>query len=354
MDIYSYICSPEVAEHCRKIGKTWNTLEMAVIIDRSNRTIADKHAAWQELIEHYSDMPAIPNYHDIQFDSTHEILAEKIAHERQLVELFKAPADGAVYTYGPHTWGSRFYTTFEKALTNLKEKWLDKTNLDPYFVKQISTELTYGRSQSGVPYFRFSKTFPGADKYELDAVSDRDGNLYDIWGWADDGYRDEHLPGVIFRISDGMDLASNFFIDIPIPFKRGDILTCAGRAKPDVFILDSAYVIDTPELLEKSVQGKIGDGSDMSGNGLLVNELGILYWDHAGDYDTFVSHKGELEKKDRLLYYVNLYMANKIPLHVLLYMQCRIMTEQTLSGNFKLSSHDCYIPEHLIYENRKK
>ena len=37
MDIDSFIRSNAVAEHCRNIGKTWNTLEMAVIIDRSSK-----------------------------------------------------------------------------------------------------------------------------------------------------------------------------------------------------------------------------------------------------------------------------------------------------------------------------
>ena len=48
MGIYSFIRSPDVAAHCRAIGKTWNTYEMAVIIGRSNRTREDRHEAWRE------------------------------------------------------------------------------------------------------------------------------------------------------------------------------------------------------------------------------------------------------------------------------------------------------------------
>src|SRR5215469_11612564 len=101
MDIYNFIRSNAVAEHCRNIGKTWNTCEMAVIIDRSNRTIAEKHAAWKELIEHYPDMPAMPNYHDVHFDSVHKMIAERIDFDQRVIEWFKTPKNGAIYTYGP-------------------------------------------------------------------------------------------------------------------------------------------------------------------------------------------------------------------------------------------------------------
>ena len=61
MNIYSFIRSKDVAAYCREIGKTWNTYEMAVIIGRSHRTIAEKHEAWRELIKSYPDMPTPKN-----------------------------------------------------------------------------------------------------------------------------------------------------------------------------------------------------------------------------------------------------------------------------------------------------
>jgi len=112
MDIYSFIRSKDVATHCRNIGKTWNTCEMAVIIDRSNLTIADKHAAWLELIEHYPDMPAImPNYHEANFDSVHKMIAERIDYDQHAIKWFKTPENGACYTYAPSDFLNRFWSS---------------------------------------------------------------------------------------------------------------------------------------------------------------------------------------------------------------------------------------------------
>ena len=100
LDIYSFISSNDVATHCRNIGQKWNTLEMAVIIDRcETRAIADKHAAWQELIDYYPDMPAMPNYSKTHFDSIHKVIAKRIEHEQKIIEQFKMPESGAIYTY---------------------------------------------------------------------------------------------------------------------------------------------------------------------------------------------------------------------------------------------------------------
>jgi len=96
MDIYDFIRSRDVAAHCRKINKTWNTHEMAVIISRSNRTLEEKRSAWQELIDRHPDMPTPPNCHGIEFDSIHKKLAEIMEFDRRVLE----PALPKKYIYG--------------------------------------------------------------------------------------------------------------------------------------------------------------------------------------------------------------------------------------------------------------
>ena len=353
MDIYSFIRSNTVAEHCRSIGKTWNTLEMAVIIDRSDRSIADKHAAWQKLIDHYPDMPAMPNYHKVQFDSTHEVIAKRIEYERQAVKWFKTPEEGATYTYGPHTWGTRQFTTFEKALANLNEQWLKDKELDAYFVERVATELLAGRSQIGMPYVRFEKTMPDTDGYELGGCSDGNGDLYDVWICANDEDKAKWLPNVTRSgelSADNFNFIDNFFIDIPTPFKVGDLLCYTNGDTQEIFILD--WFMQDDKRYEKCLRGEYGDGTDMMGNGLLVNDAGHLYWDHVGDYDSYEYYTDELKGKDVLLYYVNLYKAGKIGLVQILNMQCRNIMEVPVNSNFGLSDHDCYMPPWLRYENR--
>jgi len=67
MDIYSFFRSADVAAYCRELNKTWNTYEMAIIIGRSQKTKAEKHEAWRDLIDNYPDMPTPKN----RFESIH-------------------------------------------------------------------------------------------------------------------------------------------------------------------------------------------------------------------------------------------------------------------------------------------
>ena len=76
MDIYSFINSKDIAEHCRKLNKTWNTYEMAVIIGRSKRPLSERRDAWRELIKNFPNMPTHLDRHDCKYDSIHQELIE--------------------------------------------------------------------------------------------------------------------------------------------------------------------------------------------------------------------------------------------------------------------------------------
>ena len=78
MDIYRFIRSADVANHCRKLNKEWNTCEMAIIIYRSKQSKENRNKVWQELIDNYPDMPATPNFLSGGFDSIHEKLRQII------------------------------------------------------------------------------------------------------------------------------------------------------------------------------------------------------------------------------------------------------------------------------------
>ena len=56
MNIYKYLRSPDIAEHCKDIGKTFSPLEMAIIIQMSNCTLAEKHEGYRQIISEYPDM----------------------------------------------------------------------------------------------------------------------------------------------------------------------------------------------------------------------------------------------------------------------------------------------------------
>ena len=227
MDIYDFIRSSDVADHCRKIEKTWDTCEMAILISRCNLSKKKKHKAWQELIDNYPDMPASPAFSYLAdgFDSIHEKL----------------------------------------------KKILD------------------GRSED---------------------------ELFD----------------------------SMMYVDIPVPFKQGDLL----KNGDTVFVLEG-LCLGTEERYRKYVaQGSWLDEAWC----YFVDRNGVLYGDHKCNIDFWEFYKGKLENNNRLLHYVSLFLNKKIGLPALLTMQCRIVLEHQLSHSFPINVHGCFISEEHLVDNR--
>jgi len=97
MNIYSYIISPDIADHCQKIGHVFNSLEMAVIIAISEKTIKEKHAAWREIIADYPDMPIHDSLNFDARESLHVFLRELITWEEKCITDFYATGDDVVF-----------------------------------------------------------------------------------------------------------------------------------------------------------------------------------------------------------------------------------------------------------------
>ena len=142
MDIYSYIESSdgytkqmkEVADHCRSIGQTWSPFEMAVIIGRSNRSVAEKHTAWRDLINNYPDSQTPDHYkygkpNFVSYDSYHKKLAEVIKYENWLEDMLKKNENGVAYKYmNPKSdyfdtdYSKDLYPTFDDAWIAAKQE----------------------------------------------------------------------------------------------------------------------------------------------------------------------------------------------------------------------------------------
>jgi len=230
MDIYSFINSRDIAAYCREIKKEWNPFEMAVIISRSNRPMADKHAAWRELITGYPDMPTPKNMHVDASGSLHKKLTELIAYEEQTIAQFQAAEPDATYVFDVYFYDGRgkerrkyTFNTHEDALVNISGSW------DRYDVRSIEIEKYFiddTENQKG----SIAVTFDYDGSIHGFSVTDSETPEVVLWNIRD-------LNGAI------NEQLKSFYIDIPVPFKRGDILTI--RITPDrcddetVFVLDS-------------------------------------------------------------------------------------------------------------------
>jgi len=139
------------------------------------------------------------------------------------------------------------------------------------------------------------------------------------------------------------------YVDIPTPFKRGDILKIGNNT---VFVLNS-LARDDDEFLEEALRGERADGSDLTGWGYFTDDKGLVYGDHVGGHDCFEYYHGKLAEKDCMLHYLNLFFNDEIGVAALLTTQCRAVLKSYLSNDdFSIRSHGCSIPVEHLFENR--
>ena len=336
MDIYSFLNSADIAAHCREIDKVWTPYEMAIIIGRSHRTLAERHTAWRELIENYPDMPTPKNMHYDSRPSLHDEIGKVLDYEECLIEFFKSARDDVVYTFKIRRWDvgkGYYYEHDEDVFTNFESLW--EAMLEEWDGYIYDNEITVSKVMTN-------------KQGSVTAYMSIDGTIYHIDG--SDCEPDGEIPCLMpFEIIDFQNMR---YIDIPVPFKRGDILVSKwshmrGQSPEEPFVLDRLHR-DNEKWFAGAMEGKNGDGSDLTGWGFCVNENGLLCSYEIGNHDTLEHFKDKLSGKERLLQYVSWQMRDEIDFAQLMHMQCRIVAKQSLE-NFTLRGCGNIFPEkHII------
>jgi hypothetical protein len=239
---------------------------------------------------------------------------------------------GAVYCHKVW-WGSGdkisdyVYSDFAKTLADARESW----------------------SREEVEEIRYYKIYTDIER-KIELIADYDGNPLLIItigaGW------DALLPDSDIQDMFGCD---GFFVDIPMPFKRGDILAYHSRFNKEdiVFVLDSLCQ-DDEEHYQRYLDGELGDGGDINGHGLFATDEGLLCYYHAYCQDRFAYYRGKLEGAQRILHYASLFLKGEEGFGVveLMTMQGRLMAERQLEDVFDIKSHNCHVRDELLAENR--
>ena len=312
MDIYSFINSHDIAAHCREIGKVWTPFEMAVMIDGSRRPIAEKNTAWRELISDYPDVSSPEIYEVDSFDSLHKKLEGIINDYECLLEKFKEPEAGAIYRY--NDW-SGYYRDPDHVLDN--------------FETAVSEAMEYCDSWGDeAQVFRMTKSFIN-DKAVMTALFNHEGNLVNI-------YSSHKQSGLFPHICNG-GRAFDADVSIPLPFKRGDILTYNknwDREDADIiFVLDS-FDRDDPKWLEKVSRGELkSDDAAVHGFSVCEHSGYLECYESSYNINHLEYYREKLKENHRLLHYVSLYLKDELRLPELLAMQSRIILENQLENN---------------------
>jgi hypothetical protein len=347
MNIYEFLNSRDVAEYCRSINKTWNTFEMAVIIARSNRPIADKHAAWRELIADYPDMPT-PKYKWYEgFPSLFKELEKLITHEERVLELFKTPEPGAVYRYvacDSVDFSRPDYKPYEclKPFSTFEKAWEDvlgnKTAAEEMRLKGFSDEDEW--------YSMIIVEKRYIDNHELiKAFFNCEGNLYHLINYTEN----EEISKI------GRSLWLEYFeVDIPVPFKKGDVLTINSfwYGKEEFVLVLESVKDNATSVGQRLVGFNVNDeGEIYKSCGVGFAYSGRYDYDRItdGDYEYF---RGKYKEKEHILHYISLFMQDKICLTELMDIRVRIEAEKQFESSRSVNDILRYKPAHLLAENR--
>ena len=279
MDIYKFINSRDVAHHCRKIKKIWNPFEMAVIIGRSFCAMNERLAAWEEIITDYSDMPTPVNESYDSFPSLHKALTDLIAIEKIALKQFKLVEDGAKYSYDAIIHESiqpdSCFATLESCVDAIQHNW----------------------KRDEIAALIVTKDLPGDDG-RMSYLINYDGELLyptfllDDVAWLFDDY---DLDEILY-LSDYMN--KPIYIDIPTPFKPGDIV--GARYPQQIGIFD----YELYGVLEEMATDYIG------GLVYLVDKKGKISKSLV-ESDCLEYYRSMLNKKDRTLRYLSAYLASR-------------------------------------------
>jgi len=240
LNIYKYL-TPDIAAHCKKIKHMFNSLEMAVIVERSRKTVKEKIAAWQKIIDGHSDMPIPGGPWFKARKSLHRYLKWWIAQHEKWIADFYADGGGKAFfrpylrtdIREPDQELGGCYSTIKKALGAVRKDALESVALRME-CKPSKTKIV-------------KETIDDRHCRESTAWFNSKGELLEIYDGLSKTYKDSGLDSI--------------FIHVPVPFEIGDIVTDDGGF-PMVLVGCSAW---DREWWDEMMAKECLDGTDMDG-----------------------------------------------------------------------------------------
>ena len=319
MDIYSYLNSKDVAEHCRKLNYQFNTIEAAFIIYKCYRlSIKEKHNAFLELMDSMSDMQ-LPDKLSYRLDDLDlfRCLKEKIRYESKMLEYIYNGKENMVYTY-------TLFEPISKRDRPSKSVFSSYQKAKDAAIADIEDELI----------------IINAIEVDSDKV---------IRCYLNKGHEIGEIDARVEKYNDATCFLDDIWVYIPTPFEKGDLLympvtdiALSGIWSNVPMVLTS---IDYWDKDEKHIEyrKKNGDSSDMTAFGFWMDSKDHIYDECCHAYQDLEYYRGKLIIKDnlrgnirdfRLLKAISAYMKGKINEDMLLAANNLIKAEYTMQDSF--------------------
>ncbi|MCD7982305.1 MAG: hypothetical protein LUF32_08355 [Clostridiales bacterium] len=356
MDIYSFVNSKDMQNYLRRIRYQFSAPEAAFIIYQcKGRTLDEKMAAWQEIIETMPDCSIPERLNLMKIDSFHDVLADYMNLQRQKAQDFY-DSDGYIYSL-------LYHEPPEKC--GISDGWYEED--DEYFADYAAC-LEYCRKEEEIVSGNVDRILirkrrlHSADSLAESERTDKPsgGQLllsqqFDILE-AEQIFNCDNNGGSSYAAD--LDLIfEGMCFDFPTPFRRGDLLIGhreidTGPAFP--FVLSYLVTWTSKEFQNRGFSFcecpwrkgweawdrhcahllRDGDTTDMDEIGTYVHQ-GQLYRDNIGVISTDLEYyPGPLERDERQLQEVSLYEKGEMPVDQLIN-RCVSIRQESIFENAK-------------------
>lgn len=297
-DDYNLINSRAISDYCRSIKHKFNTEELAVLVYRNQRmSIEEKMIKYNDLLKNYPDMEVLERINCEHYDSVKTMIKKEIQRLKILNKKLMQDDENSIYTwteYNKSTQKYEYSRDIENTFRTYKEVFEDIQN----YIKEYDDTIS----------FKITKKY--FDKRKGDIFAD-----YIVEN------KKSKLVDIVESNKRFLDI-DQIFLNIPTPFKKGDILIANSSTMKsygennDIFVLD--YLCTWRERLAELLVDGNYDSSDMIGYGYyFVNEDTTEFVrDHKWDYDSFEYYDEELTGRYRILKDISSFIKEKIDLEL--------------------------------------
>ena len=317
MNIYKYICSKDVRDYNEKTGHKFTATESAFLVWHNYEiTLKEKHDAWQEIMREMPDEEVPKRVNADYAPSLFALLNKFIEADNRLIEEFYKKDERTVYSYRYICKGdSSFGEDFGRIYSDLG---------------YIQGELRKD-SDLGIIRVEYTKKYLSSHCRSITLKTDGSGNVIDVDG--------SFICGIDLSVKKD-DFFEGLWIDVPTPFRYGDIV-CSRKtpfgynysdSKPFVLLSLANWSAKEAEargekLSEKDKEWKdkllkylkdYGDITDMTACGYFLASdyydrfTGGFYREVMHDYVDLEYYRGEFNGGERVLLPIKRFLGGDI------------------------------------------
>lgn len=264
MDVFEFLNSPDVAAYLKKIGHCFTPLEAAFVVYHSkNTTLFQKQDAYREIIAEMPDCP-VPkgDWCDAQ-PSLHRVLHDLMEYQSEVLNNITMP-DRGIFSF----------TLFYRQV----REFIEDDGLFSCF-ERCCNEAVEEAKQLSADMIRFTKRWP----------DDRISALYlDITPKGEILHLAGEGPGI--EENGAVDVMAGLHVRLPLPFRRGDLITPVKRRYPPDSMTMWTCVFDG-----------FGKGERARAYGYFAIGEGEVSYETVENPADHVFFRGEPEEDDRVL-----------------------------------------------------